>query len=163
MRKYVLAGVAMVLVVAVNDSADALHASSTAKHPHLYAYAASTDQDENDPDIAELYKAAAKDKAKKLVVVGGLHGYDPTGEPVGQTNKQKKACSFSLGDAKNKGPGTGMNFIYMNIAKYTTNGSDVTTAKQQEIAKTIESYLKNDNYVLLSWCFSRVWAINMGL
>lgn len=58
---------------------------------------------------------------------------------------------------------TGINFVYWNIAKFTTNGSDVSADKQKEIAAKIKDYLDGGYYVLLSWCWSRTWAEKMGL
>jgi hypothetical protein len=145
------------------SNAFALHASATKKHAHLYGYTLATDQAENDPDIHELFTAAAKDKAKKLLVVGGLHGYAKTGNPTGQDKKEKAVCSFSAGDQANKGAFKGINFTYMNIAKYTTDGSDVSAEKQKEIAAKVKEYLDGGYYVLLSWCFSHVWAEKEGL
>lgn len=106
---------------------------------------------------------AAKDKASKLVVFGGVHGYDGSGEPTGQDSKEKKACSFSMGDRQNKSVGSGVNFTYVNVAKYTTNGSDVTAEKQKEIVKSISEYLKGGYYVLVAWCYSSVWLQASGL
>lgn len=147
-----------------------MHSSSTEKHPHLFGYTDITDQYENDADISDLYSTASKDKASKLVVIGGLHGYRDTGEPTGQNPSEtgldlgdKKICSFAWDDQMNKSVGTGINFIYKNIAKYTTRGSDVTDEKQLEVGKLIKGYLDGGYYVLLSWCFSRVWAESMGL
>lgn len=140
-----------------------MYAQATKKNKKLFGYKVATNQGENDPDIKALFTMAAKDKASKLVVFGGLHGYAVTGAPTGQTPDEKKICSFSMGDQKNKSAGTGINFIYENIAKYTTKGSDVTKEKQEEIKEKIQSYLKGGYYVLLSWCYSHVWVESKGL
>jgi hypothetical protein len=145
------------------SNAFALHATATKKHAHLYGYTQSTDQNENDPDIHELFTAAAKDKQKKLLVVGGLHGQVDTGIPTGQSASEKAVCSFKQGDTANKGAFSSINFTYMNLAKYTTDGSAVTAAKQHEIATAIKGYLDGGYYVLLSWCFSHTWAVAEGL
>lgn len=162
MKLITIGMLAIALSLTGNQTASALHASATKKNPHLYGYTTYTSQDENDPDIKDLFSQAAKDKASKLVVLGGLHGYENTGEPTGQSRSEKKACSFSLGDQANK-RFSGINFTYANLAKYTTAGSDVTPDKQKEIAKTIKGYLDGGWYVLLSWCWSRTWAESMGL
>lgn len=141
-----------------------MFARCTTKNAKLFGYTTATNQTENDADSAELFKTAARDHAKKLVVFGGLHGYDPSGAPTGQSVTEKGVCSFSMGDRKSKGVGTGVNFIYENIAKFTTAGSDVTAEKQQEIATKVKRYLDSGNYyVLVSWCFSRVWLMSSGL
>lgn len=126
----------------------------------VYGYNHATNQNENDNDIKELYSMVTKDSksVRKLVVVGGLHGYNPTGEPTGQSNQEKNVCSFSMGDQKNKSAGQGIDFIYKNIARYTTDGSDVTDEKQDEIAKLIKDYADAGYYVLLAWCYSDTWA-----
>ncbi len=137
-----------------------MNSKETTPGSKLYGYDRETYQDENNEDIKNLYSITAKDKASKLLVIGGLHGYENTGEPTGQEASEKKVCSFSMGDQDNKSVGTGINFVYKNIAKYTTDGSDVTKEKQKEIATLIERYLNGGYYVLLSWCYSRVWANN---
>ncbi len=141
-----------------------MYCTETKVNSKLYAYKKSTDQAENNSDMKELYSIAAKDKGAKLVVFGGLHGYDPSGEPTGQTLSEKKdICNFSMEDRDAKSVGKGINFIYCNIAKYTTDGSDVTKEKQKEIATLIKGYLNGGYYVLLSWCFSYTWAKTMKL
>jgi hypothetical protein len=137
--------------------------SATPKHPKLYGYVKCVHQAENDADIKAIFQLAAKDKGSKLVVFGGLHGYHPTGAPTGQAPAEKKACSFALGDLDNKRHQATMNFIYDNIAKYTTKGSDVTEPKQRDIAKLAADYLKTGHYVLFAWCHSKTWAEHMGL
>lgn len=141
-----------------------MYSKHTSRFPHLYGYTQATDQDENDSDVADLYQAAAKDGAKRLVVFGGLHGYDPSGEPTGQTNAEKSVCSFSMDDRMAKGVGKGVNFIYENVAKLTTNGSDVSEDNQKKLIQKIRSYLESDSYyVLVSWCYSRNWLVANGL
>src|SRR4051794_37182233 len=130
---------AIALSLIGNGPAAALHASATKKNPHLYGYTNVTNLSEVDPDIKELFTQAAKDKASKLVVLGGLHGIKNTGVPKGQAPQEN--CSFSLEDQANKKGGTGINFTYVNLAKYTTAGSVVTSDKQKDIAKTIKGYL----------------------
>lgn len=139
-------------------------ATSTTKHPKLYGYTASTDQTENDADAKRIYGIATKDKASKLVIFGGLHGYEHTGIPTAQSPSEKGVCSFSMGDRISKSPGTGLNFTYENVAKLTSPGMDVSEENQREIVEKIKRYLDSGNYyVLLSWCYSRVWAVSLGL
>lgn len=139
-------------------------ATFTPKHSKLYGYTASTDQTENDADASRIYSIATKDKASKLVIFGGLHGYENTGIPTAQSATEKGVCSFSMGDRISKSPGKGLNFTYENVAKLTSPGMDVSEKNQREIAEKIKRYLDSGNYyVLLSWCYSRAWAISSGL
>ena len=48
-----------------------------------------------------------------------------------------------------KRPGEGINFIYENIAKFTTNGSDVNADKQRKIQESIRAYLDSGYYYVL--------------
>jgi hypothetical protein len=164
-----IAIVAIALILGVGQSAFALHAGAAKKHPKVYGYSVSTDQNENDADIKELFAKAAKDKASKLVVFGGLHGYDPSGEPVSQTKAEKAVCSFAMGDQHNKGVGSALNFTYVNVAKYAGapavkgGHGDVSAEKQKEILTKISEYSKGGYYVLVAWCFSKVWLETNGL
>jgi len=135
---------------------------NTSKNSILYAYLDETDQNENDADIKDLYSLATKSRpTKKLVVFGGIHGYNHTGIPVGQENTE--ASKFSTGDQLNK-RFTGINFVYENLAKYSTNGSDVSEENLARIIEQVRNYVNSgDYYVLLAWCFSHVWIENNGL
>jgi len=125
---------------------------------HLYCYTAPTNTPFLQNDVPALFHIAAKDKAQKLVVFGGIHGYVTTGIPTGQTLAEKGVSNFSLDDRDLKNVGTGINFTYNNVAKLTTNGSDVSAANLAEVQKTINGYLDGGWYVLLGWCYSDAWA-----
>ncbi len=77
----------------------------------------------------------------------------------------QKISSFATKDTAIKGMhGEGINFIYKNIAKYSTDGSALTDEKQAEIFKIIKDYCNSNTYiVLLAWCFSGAWATTIGL
>ena len=74
-----------------------MYATSTRNQPKLFCYNVGTTQHENDNDVGELFTKAAKDRQSRLVVFGGLHGYQHTGEPTGQSNAEKGVCSFFVG------------------------------------------------------------------
>jgi hypothetical protein len=145
----------------------------------LYAYNNETDQDENKLDATELFRLATKSRpTKKLLIMGGLHGLDPSGVPSGQEPDERddvragemsvsvggsKVTTFALNDIDMK-RFTGINFTYKNLGKYTTKGSDMTAEKQAEIVKLLKQYhASGDYYILLAWCFSRTWALANGL
>lgn len=149
------------------------------KHMYLYGYDNETDQDENKADVKELYKLATRSRPpKKLILFGGLHGLDPSGVPSGQEPHEKvnivpgdevvtvggsKVTSFALDDVAMK-RNSGINFVYFNLGKYTTKGSDMTDEKQTEVIKQIKIYHASNNYyILMAWCFSRTWALANGL
>jgi hypothetical protein len=149
------------------------------KHMFLYGYNNITDQNENKADATDLYKLATKSRpTRKLLLMGGLHGLDPTGVPSGQEPAEKtalyagsldvavggsKVTTFALNDIEMK-RFTGINFTYKNLGKYTTRGSDMTAEKQAEVIELLKQYhTSNSYYILLCWCFSRTWALANGL
>jgi hypothetical protein len=141
-----------------------VNAKACLKSKTVFGYDAETDQDENNADVKELYHDATHSKpTKKLVVMGGLHGLDQTGVPSGQDPAEKAVTSFALDDVKMK-KDTAINFTYKNLAKYTTKGSDMTPQRQKEVIELIKQYRDSGTYVvLLSWCFSGIWANANGL
>ena len=138
---------------------------------------------ENTADVRDLFRLAARLRpTRKLVVMGGLHGYDPTGIPTAQRPAEKvvapgavlhqtqnvvnvagrQICTFATSDLNMKSTGTGVDFIYKNIAKYAPANFDVPVHKQAEVIKLIKGYAVH-HVILLSWCFSQVWAVANGL
>lgn len=110
----------------------------------LFGYLKATDQNENDSDIKELYYLATSSsllsgtrRPKRLLVYGGVRGYKHTGLPTGQRPSEPK-YSFMLGDIDTKRLG-GIDFAYHSLARYTTNGSDVTIEKQKDIISEIRA------------------------
>lgn len=121
-------------------------------------------------DVNELYKIATKSRpTKKLVIFGGLHGYGPAtaeyaGEPVGQDNAEKTQWSIKDEEYAKKGIGSSINFTYKNVAKYTTDGSEVSKEKQDEIIQLAKNYADSGDWiVLIAWCFSVKWLNRNGL
>ncbi len=136
-------------------------AKCTKRNKTLFGYDAPTRISEVDPDIKELYKMASP---KKLWVLGGLHGHENTGRPTGQYNSEESSgSSFSFEDRMVKGVGSGINFTYKNPGKYTTDGSDVSRDKLDEIVGLVTDLIGNGHYVLLPFCWSRVWIQSEGL
>jgi len=150
------------------------------KHMYLYGYDVSTGISKVKPDTEELYKLATKSRpTRKLVLIGGLHGLAPSGVPSGQEPDEKtprypsdtvvqvgstQVTSFALDDVAMKRSLPSVNFVYKNISKYTTKGSDMTAEKQAEVVELIKQYhASNTYYILLTWCFSRTWALANGL
>lgn len=156
-----------------------MFAKACLKSSGVFGYDDETDQTENNADVKDLYRQATTSKPpKKLFVLGGLHGLDPSGVPSGQEPNEKttidpgeatvtlggvKVTTFALNDIAMKKE-TGINFVYKNIGIYATKGSDVTPQKQKEILDLIKQYRDSGNYiVLMSWCFSRTWGNSNNL
>ncbi len=149
----------------------------------VYGYNTPSEMAMVEEDITHLHGIASKAK-KKLYVFGGVHGYDPSGVPTGQTAVEKldegaaldaseadvvvlrgkKVSSFALQDLAVKRLNRSVNFTYQSIGKWTTNGSDVKPEKLVELVQTIKRLNESgDWYVLLTWCFSRTWAMASGI
>lgn len=158
---------------------DAEHCGATL----VYGYNTPSEMSMVEDDITHLHGIASKAK-KKLYVIGGVHGYDPSGVPTGQTAVEKldegaaldegeadvvvlggrKVSSFALQDQAVKRLNRSINFTYKSIGKWTTNGSDVKPDKLVELVQTIKRLDESgDWYVLLTWCFSRTWAMSTGI
>jgi|GEM_PF-4481499 len=143
-----------------------LHVKGTKKHKDtIFGYNVASDDDMYINDVKELYRMASKSRpTKKLVIFGGLHGYENSGEPVGQDNAEKADWSIKGEEYTKKGVGTGINFTYKNVAKYTTNGSDVTPVKQAALIKLAKDYAESGDWiVLVAWCYSVNWLNKHGL
>ena len=149
----------------------------------VYGYDTPSEMSMVEEDVTHLHGIASKAR-KKLYLIGGVHGYDPTGIPVGQRTVEKldegaaldvgeadvvqlggkKISSFALQDQAVKRLNRSINFTYLSIGKWTTNGSDVKPEKLVELVETIKRLNSSgDWYVLLTWCFSRTWAMASGI
>lgn len=72
-----------------------MEATHTDRNAKLYGYICETNENTYSADVPLLYNVAAKDNAKKLLVIGGLHRYFQTGEPTGQ-NIHEKVTTFNV-------------------------------------------------------------------
>jgi hypothetical protein len=136
----------------------------------IFGYTVASDDDMYINDLKELYSRATKNRpTKKLVVFGGLHGYGPggksySGEPVGQDKSEKSDWSIKNDEYAKKGVGSSINFTYKNVAKYTTNGSDVSPEKQAELIQLAKDYADSGDWIVMfAWCYSAEWLNREGL
>lgn len=140
---------------------------------HVYGYDAATDKQEVEHDARLLFKQAVP--KRKLILIGGTHGYDPSGIPVRQTQAERTGnavgaadavvvagtavSSFALEDHDIRSMNRTINFTYKNIAKLCGSNGEIDPTKTNALVQSIRNYdFSGDWLILLTWCFSVNWA-----
>lgn len=141
---------------------------------NVYGYDAVTDKGEVEQDAIMLYKRAVP--KRRLYMIGGTHGYEPSGVPVRQTQAEKRnsankyegdtatiggrtITSFALEDHDIRRFNNSMKFTYKNIAKLCGSDGEINAIKTADLIQTIRKMdYSGDWLILLTWCFSVNWA-----
>lgn len=138
----------------------------------VYGFDAVTDQGEVAESAARIYRAVVP--KKRLMLIGGTHGYDPTGIPVRQTAAERLApshdvnsatvggvtvSSFALEDHAIARLMTEVKFTYKNIAKLCGTDGEINAIKTNQLVMDIRRMDHSGDWaILLTWCFSVIWA-----